>query len=533
MGRRLEKWKKALNSEAQKKAFDNQKKEMARKESKHTKELVYIEEAIKEIADGQQIIHLPYYMIFGKEIYSKSLKNTETTLFNEACILKQKWRTRGLDEDILRNIFDLFLINYGECPDEIEYLPIDCRLFWPHSHASIPAGWSRDTNYDDKFPQGHNGAGLPGATGGAVNHNHNVNTHSHTTPSHNHTLQVTGTPMNIQRAQTGVGTPTAYATNNHLHNDAQTNSSSPTSSSDASTILQNSAEPQNRGNILIKPDDAEKLIPHNSVVLHNSTTIPGGFNITNGAGGTVDLDQRYTKMPVALGNGGAASGNLTHNHLTNGNHVHTITHSHTDSNFGNPTLTIGRVAGIIAKGTTGIGSHHQATNIQNRNDNLIGNTENFDAKSNDPPYIKLLGLQNTSGSDQAAVSEMILPFVGNTAAVPGGWTLCDGTGAPDVRDKQVKITAFAAQIGATGGSATHWHTGLGHIHAGINHSHAYTMTTQGYTGTGIATWIAHDSHLHWAHALLVANMTINNSFSTTQTADGRLPYKTIHYIKKV
>jgi len=529
MGRRLNKWKKTLNSARQKSLFDKQKKTMSEKEARHTRELVKIEEEIKQIADGQPITFLPYYLIFGKEIYSKSLKNTSQTLRNELCILYNKWKSRGLNLSTLQNIMELLATPKINC----EYIPINARLFWPHSHASIPAGWTRDTNYDDKFPQGHNGAGLPGATGGAVNHNHTANNHNHTTPSHNHTLQVTGTPMNLQRATTPPLSTTLFATSDHLHNDAQTNSSNPTSSSDASTILQNSAEPQNRGAILIKPDDAEKLIPHNSVVLHNSTTIPGGFNITNGAGGTVDLDQRYTKMPVALGDGGAASGNLTHNHLNNGNHVHTITHSHTDSDFGTPTLNIGRFGGTFAIGTSGTSSHHQAVNIQNRNDNLIGNTENFDAKSNDPPYIKLLGLQNTSGTDQEVISEMILPYVGDTAAVPSGWTLCDGTGAPDIRDKQVKVTAIAAQIGATGGSPTHWHTGLGHNHPGINHDHTYTMSTQGYSGLSGTTWIAHASHLHWTHALLAANMTINNSSSTTQTTDGRLPYKTIHYIKKV
>lgn len=112
MSQRLEKWKKTLDSDKQKKAFDNLKPFMAELEAIHTKALVKIEKEIKEICQGVATTLLPYYIIFGKEIYSKQRKFKDLTLLNEVVILEQKWESRGLDPIILERIKRFYVQPY-------------------------------------------------------------------------------------------------------------------------------------------------------------------------------------------------------------------------------------------------------------------------------------------------------------------------------------------------------------------------------------------------------------------------------------
>ena len=112
MGDRIEKFRKKLDGAIRGKLFDKQKDQMVANETQPTKDLVKIELQVKEICDGEPTILLPYYMIFGKEIYSKANKHKGEALYNEIMILEDKWEARGLTHyllEIIKNICGVWI----------------------------------------------------------------------------------------------------------------------------------------------------------------------------------------------------------------------------------------------------------------------------------------------------------------------------------------------------------------------------------------------------------------------------------------
>lgn len=108
MSKRIEKFKKKLDGTIRGALFDAQKETMAANEVQPTKDLVKIEMQVKEICDGEPTILLPYYIIFGKEIYSKANKHKGISLYDEVMILEAKWEARGLTPyllEIIKNIW--------------------------------------------------------------------------------------------------------------------------------------------------------------------------------------------------------------------------------------------------------------------------------------------------------------------------------------------------------------------------------------------------------------------------------------------
>ena len=85
-------------------------------------------------------------------------------------------------------------------------------IAWPGTVASIPAGWTRVTALDGRYPKMVAAAAEPGATGGAL-------THTHTSPAHDHTTAHTHTTPN-SGAGSGQSARDSAATNplvTHTH----------------------------------------------------------------------------------------------------------------------------------------------------------------------------------------------------------------------------------------------------------------------------------------------------------------------------
>ena len=108
----LDKWKAKLSGDTRKQRYDSQKTFMVTQEAKATRDLVRIEEEVKILAQGEPIIYIPYYIIFGKEIYSKQKRFKAQTLINELGILDDKWEARGLDATLLNKIKRFYVPNY-------------------------------------------------------------------------------------------------------------------------------------------------------------------------------------------------------------------------------------------------------------------------------------------------------------------------------------------------------------------------------------------------------------------------------------
>ena len=101
---RVDKFIKKISGQSRKERIDRQKSVMISKETFHTPKLVKIEIEIKKIVNGEPVSLLPYYIIFGKEIYRRQNMMKFKTLVNEVQELEQKWLKRGLNPFLLNSI---------------------------------------------------------------------------------------------------------------------------------------------------------------------------------------------------------------------------------------------------------------------------------------------------------------------------------------------------------------------------------------------------------------------------------------------
>ena len=109
---RIEKFAKKISGEIRKQRYDAQKDRMVKLETKASADLVNIELQVKQMAQGYPALHLPYYIIFAKEIYKKQNKFKGQTLLNELRILDDKWHRRGLSASLLAEIKDFYVPIY-------------------------------------------------------------------------------------------------------------------------------------------------------------------------------------------------------------------------------------------------------------------------------------------------------------------------------------------------------------------------------------------------------------------------------------
>jgi len=112
MSSRIDKWTAKLRGSTRKQRYDAQKKEMCRKEKTATEKLVQIEKQVKQVVQGESLLHIPYYIIFAKEIWKRASYHTHQTLVNEVEILQQKWIKRGLNWQLLDRIKLLYASPY-------------------------------------------------------------------------------------------------------------------------------------------------------------------------------------------------------------------------------------------------------------------------------------------------------------------------------------------------------------------------------------------------------------------------------------
>jgi len=104
MENRIQKYKAKLSGDVRKQRFDSQRDQMIELETKASYELEKIEHEVKEIVNDQPALHLPYYIIFAKEVYSRMQRLESATLTHELTILMNKWASRGLNFIYMREI---------------------------------------------------------------------------------------------------------------------------------------------------------------------------------------------------------------------------------------------------------------------------------------------------------------------------------------------------------------------------------------------------------------------------------------------
>lgn len=349
---------------------------------------------------------------------------------------------------------------------------LSVRVFWPSTHASIPSGWSRDTLWDEKFLQGVASDYVRSVNGGG-SHTHTGTGHTHVGNQHRHTFEGVADESIVTQIEYGgrfpnVTSPPISFPRRHRHNVANGAYNTITYQEETVTIESEEAMPPYMKLIVIKPDAVTDDIPDDAVCYTDETVLPTGF------AKFAALDDSFVRAPSVGADADLAGfGGPDHDHDSPaGSHDHDIDgHSHALTTCGQAPEQSRGEFGI--PGTTVLNlQHHSVPMGPKFLDDMTETEVVVAATSSEPSYIKLLGIQNTSGDPTTPVG-VIVGFVGAATTVPSNWQLCDGVGdTVDCQDKQIWSTVADGEIGDVGGSNLHTHTITGnhdHDHGGHNH----------------------------------------------------------------
>lgn len=135
----------------------------------------------------------------------------------------------------------------------------------------------------------------------------------------------------------------------------------------------------------------------------------------------------------------------------------------------------------------------------------------------------------------------IVAYSGGSATLPGGWYVCNGgtvngTILPDLRSKFIYGASVDADLGSTGGSVSHTHTG-GATSTDGSHTHSVSATTGGPSSTyGVgsgATAAASASHTHSLNASTQSAGSHSHTVGTSGSGSNLPPYVKLYYITRL
>lgn len=401
------------------------------------------------------------------------------------------------------------------------------------SVATIPSGWVRVTDLDDKFLKGTATSTDPNVTGGATTHSHSATaTHTHGMDSHSHTV-LTYTVVGNQANSDSGGTELATQ---HYHNVAVAGVVGGSLSAVASTYASVSNHPPYYEVIFITPSGATGDFADGIIGLWNASTVPSGFTFCDGSGGTPDLRNKYLKGATAGAGAGTTGGSTTN--------IHTLTHTHTEStHYHSQDIT---EAGVSAdggkRGTSGttIGSffHKHEYRLNSNSAGGINTPVLTTVETVEPVHTKLMVIKNTSGG-VSQPQTIIGMWTGTLASIPAGWSLCDGSaGTPDMRNQFLKVCNTSGELRTTGGSNTHTHASQTHSHTGSTHTHTSNMTDvnlrHNFTrsgGVGGSASIVTEGEVH-AGITSISSTAPTWGTNTTEadSQDNQPPYLTVAFI---
>ncbi len=104
--RRLYRYEAKLDPKIIAKRFACQKKQMVANMAKYQEEIYPIEEKIRAIIREENVpkILIIYYFAYAHEVFRISRRHTSKTKENEVTLIFEKWRARGLKEEVLERI---------------------------------------------------------------------------------------------------------------------------------------------------------------------------------------------------------------------------------------------------------------------------------------------------------------------------------------------------------------------------------------------------------------------------------------------
>jgi hypothetical protein len=407
-------------------------------------------------------------------------------------------------------------------------IPNGVIFIWTGTNASIPAGWQRVTDLDDKFPKGNtDGSTNPNVTGGTSTHTHTSPSHTHTIGNHTHTVITNAGSGGTQN--TGTGSPASRREHTHP-NATSSNDVSATVGSATVTYGSVSNNPPYYDVIYITPTSTVGGIPNLSLGLSddsgftNNTGKYNGYYKCDGNNSTPDLTDKYLKGASAGGDAGTTGGSLTNVH----NIDHTHTQSHTHNSLSISASTTGSLIGDAGPPNDLVNNNHTHTVTFNANtDSVVSSGLTVTTTETvEPAFKKLLAIQNRSGTIYTPVGIIGL-WLGTIVNIPSNFEILSS-----MYDRHLKITNTNGDIGSTGGSNTHTHSNNAHTHA---FSHTHTASINGHSSSLDDAGSAVNGG---ANNLTTHTLTINNSNvdlqSTNTSADSSSnepEFRTVAFIK--
>lgn len=408
-------------------------------------------------------------------------------------------------------------------------------LIWTGTVATIPDGYSRVTSMDGKFPKAW-GSVVPNTTGGNATHTHTSPTHTHTISNHSHTGS-----MDDAYHENNSNTDFEESDSNlrdgwHHHDYSVSTVNSSSTSGSAVTYSAQSNNPPYVEVIFIKAD-GWAAIPDGATILLNSTTIPNGFNRHNGVDATPDLRNKYLRGAGTGQNAGATGGSYTNTHTIA--HTHTTYHTHYVLSGWQSHTSGPPYPGDGGDNQDGCGQHRHyvtlntATLTSGSNSSIGSQPETVQ-----PAYKKIEAIKNTSGNNKLPQPGMVALWLGATADIPVGWTLCNGqNGTLDMRNQHLKIANDETELGDTGGSNTHTHAAESHTHSIPSHYHTISVgaATDEYHGRGKGGAVArrYFAHVgsHGSQNSSSTSSSTNASNTTANSSNNEPEYRTMAFIQ--
>jgi hypothetical protein len=412
-------------------------------------------------------------------------------------------------------------------------LPTGVIFIWTGTNASIPAGWERVTDLDDKFPKGiADGTTEPNVTGGSATHSHNATAnHSHTMNDHTHTFTVNG----AYGGQAGTQTNSENTAGpNHTHTGGTTGSRSGGDlSSVSATYSAISNNPPYKTVIFIKPTSPAGGLPNLGVGFSDDTLFANnsgkynGYYKCDGQNGTPDYDTKFIRGASAGADAGTTGGSSTN--------IHEIVHTHTVATHTH-TFASGTVNSILRDSDPSVtnefsNTHTHSGNLTSVSDTLsAGNPSVTTSETVIPLNKKLLMIQNRSSTVYTPVG-IIGMWLGTLANIPSNFELVSS-----MYGYYPRKTVQLGEIGDVTGSNTHTHTGNTHSHTG---SHDHGTTTVSHTASidrGSSTTYTYIDSLRGGpvyHDITTntASTTYSNATTDADSASNEPEYRTVAFIK--
>ena len=360
------------------------------------------------------------------------------------------------------------------------------------TNASIPTGWERATDFDDKFVKGASNGAESGSTGGSATHSHaSTASHSHTIGSHVHSITIPNSNKTYRLEGGEAGNNAAGYGHNH-------GSAFDTGTVDSQTV--GNATP-NYSSVSNNPPYKEVIyikshggtgIPDNGIVFCddkdfvNNSGFWAGWYLADGNNGTTNYSGKYPKGAVGSGDAGGTGGSTQNIHGID--HTHTVSHTHSATNSD---YSIREANYTGSTGNT-VSYHNHSVTVNSNSTGIPTETINLTTNETvEPAYTKLLVIQNKSGTTKKYALHMVTMWGGSLASIPAEFSLNNGSNTTvDMRDRHLKLTTTPSEVGNTGGSNTHSHSAQSHAHSAVGHSHVvpdltHTSNSKNPKGNGI------------------------------------------------